>query len=58
MNSTSRGVFSGYYSDRKIHNNLTINYCLALSSANDNGITNIISIILQQAQDYDVLKIT
>ncbi|OSL74201.1 hypothetical protein EAXG_00732 [Escherichia coli TA054] len=41
-----------------MHNNLTIDYYLALSSTKDSGITNIISIILQQAQDYDVAKIT
>ena len=38
--------------------NLTIDYYLALSSTKGSGITNIISIILQQAQDYDVAKIT
>ena len=37
---------------------LTIDYYLALSSTKGSGITNIISIILQQAQDYDVAKIT
>ena len=37
---------------------LTIDYYLALSSTKGSGITNIISIILQQAQDYDVAQIT
>ena len=45
-------IFSDYSSSSEMHNNLTIDYYLALSS------TNIISIILQQAQDYDVAKIT
>ncbi|XHI07994.1 hypothetical protein ACFC2A_09865 [Enterobacter hormaechei] len=44
-------------SSSEMHNNLTIDYYLALSSTGS-GITNIISIILQQAQDYDVAKIT
>ena len=47
-----------YSSSSEMHNNLTIDYYLALSSTKGSGITNIISIILQQAQDYDVAKIT
>ncbi|MCV5057857.1 hypothetical protein OFM35_03855 [Escherichia coli] len=54
----SMSIFSGYRLSREIHNNLTIDYYLALSSTKGSGITNIISIILQQAQDYDVAKIT
>lgn len=50
-------IFSDYSSSSEMHNNLTIDY-LALSSTKGSGITNIISIILQQAQDYDVAKIT
>lgn len=49
---------SDYSSSSEMHNNLTIDYYLALSSTKSSGITNIISIILQQAQDYDVAKIT
>lgn len=49
---------SDYSSSSEMHNNLTIDYYLALSSTKGSGITNIISIILQQAQDYDVAKIT
>ena len=45
-------LFSDYSSSSEMHNNLT------LSSTKGSGITNIISIILQQAQDYDVAKIT
>ena len=52
----SMSIFSDYSFRSEMHNNLTIDYYLALSSAK--GITNIISIILQQAQDYDVAKIT
>ena len=51
-------LFSDYSSSSEMHNNLTIDYYLALSSTKGSGITNIISIILQQAQDYDVLLIT
>ncbi|HAW0235142.1 TPA: hypothetical protein JLI49_001392 [Escherichia coli] len=51
-------LFSDYSSSREMHNNLTIDHYLALSSTKGSGITNIISIILQQAQDYDVAKIT
>ena len=51
-------IFSDYSSSSEMHNNLTIDYYLALSSTKGSGITNIISIILQQAQDYDVAKIT
>ncbi|HAW4999406.1 hypothetical protein ACU5TV_02030 [Escherichia coli] len=51
-------IFSGYRLSRETHNNLTNDYYLALSSTKGSGITNIISIILQQAQDYDVAKIT
>lgn len=47
-------LFSDYSSSSEMHNNLTIDYYLALSSTKGSGITNIISIILQQAQDYDV----
>ena len=50
-------IFSDYSSSSEMHNNLTIDYYL-LSSTKGSGITNIISIILQQAQDYDVAKIT
>ena len=51
-------LFSDYSSSSEMHNDLTIDYYLALSSTKSSGITNIISIILQQAQDYDVAKIT
>ncbi len=51
-------LFSDYSSSSEMHNDLTIDYYLALSSTKGSGITNIISIILQQAQDYDVAKIT
>ncbi|WP_203255576.1 hypothetical protein [Escherichia coli] len=51
-------IFSDYSPSSEMHNNLTIDYYLALSSTKGSGITNIISIILQQAQDYDVAKIT
>lgn len=51
-------LFSDYSSSSEMHNNLTFDYYLALSSTKGSGITNIISIILQQAQDYDVAKIT
>lgn len=51
-------IFSDYSFRSETHNNLTIDYYLALSSAKGSGITNIISIILQQAQDYDMAKIT
>lgn len=51
-------LFSDYSSSSEMHNNLKIDYYLALSSTKGSGITNIISIILQQAQDYDVAKIT
>lgn len=51
-------IFSDYSSSIEMHNNLTIDCYLALSSTKGSGITNIISIILQQAQDYDVAKIT
>ncbi|MFL4879311.1 hypothetical protein [Escherichia coli] len=54
----SMSLFSDYSSSSEMHNNLTIDYYLALSSTKGSGITNIISIILQQAQDYDVAKIT
>ena len=54
----SMSIFSDYSSSSEMHNNLTIDYYLALSSTKGSGITNIISIILQQAQDYDVAKIT
>ncbi|HDW8578028.1 TPA: hypothetical protein RM991_001303 [Escherichia coli] len=54
----SWSIFSDYSSSSEIHNNLTIDCYLALSSTKGSGITNIISIILQQAQDYDVAKIT
>ncbi|EFH5898380.1 TPA: hypothetical protein ACGQEZ_002650 [Escherichia coli] len=54
----SMSIFSDYSSSSEMHNNLTIDYYLALSSTKGSGITNIISIILQQAQDYDVEKIT
>ena len=47
-------IFSDYSSSSEMHNNLTIDF----SSTKGSGITNIISIILQQAQDYDVAKIT
>ncbi|MGQ7075301.1 hypothetical protein ACUN90_28065, partial [Escherichia sp. SP-MK2] len=53
----SMSIFSDYSSSSEMHNNLTIDYYLALSSTKGSGITNIISIILQQAQDYDVAKI-
>ena len=49
----SMSIFSDYSSSSEMHNNLTID-----SSTKGSGITNIISIILQQAQDYDVAKIT
>ncbi len=45
-------IFSDYSSSSEMHNNLTIDYYLALSSTKGSGITNIISIILQQA-GYD-----
>ena len=51
-------IFYDYSSRSEIHNHLKIDYYLALSSTKGSGITNIISIILQQAQDYDVAKIT
>ncbi|MEM0436711.1 hypothetical protein J4V34_21080, partial [Escherichia coli] len=51
-------IFSDYSSSSEMHNNLTIDYYLALSSTKGSGITNIISIILQQAHDYEVAKIT
>ena len=54
----SMSIFSDYSSSSEMLNNLTIDYNLALSSTKGSGITNIISIILQQAQDYDVAKIT
>ena len=54
----SISIFSDYSSSSEMHNNLTSDYYLALSSTKGSGITNIISIILQQAQDYDVAKIT
>ncbi|BEA01011.1 hypothetical protein V8X51_001392 [Escherichia coli] len=54
----SMSIFSDYSSSSEMHNHLTIDYYLALSSTKGSGITNIISIILQQAQDYDVAKIT
>ncbi len=43
-----RTIFSGYSPNRNTHNNLTIEYYLALFSAKGSRITNIISIILQQ----------
>ncbi|XPE44192.1 hypothetical protein ACNKHV_07680 [Shigella flexneri] len=49
-------IFSDYSSSSEMHNNLTIDYYLALSSTKGSGITNIISIILQQAHDDDVAK--
>ncbi len=51
-------IFSDYIYSSEMHNTLTIDYYLELSSTKGSGITNIISIILQQAQDYDVAKIT
>mgnify|MGYP000484434757 CR=1 FL=1 len=38
-------LFSDYSSSSEMHNNLTIDYYLALSSTKGSGITNIISII-------------
>lgn len=54
----SMSLFSDYSFSSEMYNNLTIDCYLALSSTKGSGITNIISIILQQAQDYDVAKIT
>lgn len=54
----SMSIFSDYSFSSEMHINLTIDCYLALSSTKGSGITNIISIILQQAQDYDVAKIT
>lgn len=45
-------IFSDYSSSSEMHNNLTIDYYLALSSTKGSGITNIISIILQQVSFY------
>ena len=51
-------IFSDYSSSSEMHNNLTIDYYLALSSTKGSGITNIISIMLHQAHDNNVGKIT
>ncbi len=51
-------IFSDYSSSSEMHNNLTIELLFSTFSTKGSGITNIISIILQQAQDYDVAKIT
>ena len=51
-------IFSDYSSSSEMHNNLTIDYYLALSSTKGSGITNIISIMRRQAPENDVKKIT